>query len=85
MNYSHWWWAALAASPFVLFLAQIVYNVFFHPLRKFPGPRLAGATGLWRAYKEVILKETLAQELFDLHKKHGKSEVKHFILVSSLI
>lgn len=74
MSYSPWWWVALAASPFFLFFGEIVYNVFFHPLRRFPGPPLARATGLWRAYKEVILKETLARELFDLHKKYGKSD-----------
>ncbi|KAF6833647.1 hypothetical protein CPLU01_05368 [Colletotrichum plurivorum] len=50
---------------------QIVYNVFFHPLRKFPGPLLAGATPLWKAYQEVIKQETLAQELFILHEKYG--------------
>lgn len=63
-------WAWLAV-PFVFFFGRIVYNVFFHPLRKFPGPFMAGATSLWRTYKEVVKKETLAQELFDLHKKYG--------------
>lgn len=72
MFYITLWLWALAATPFLLFLSQILYNVFLHPLRKFPGPRIAGATSLWRAYKEVILKETLAQELFDLHRKHGR-------------
>lgn len=50
---------------------QVLYNVFFHPLRKFPGPLLAGATSGWKAYKEVIKRETLAQELFDLHRRYG--------------
>lgn len=63
-----WAWFVV---PAVFFLCRMVYNVFFHPLRNFPGPRLAGATSLWRTYKEVIKKETLAHELFDLHKKHG--------------
>lgn len=51
---------------------QVLYNVFFHPLRKFPGPWLAGATSGWKAYKEVIKGETLAQELFDLHRRYGE-------------
>lgn len=53
-------------------LWRICYNLFFHPLRKFPGPVLAGATSGWKAYKEVIKQETIAQELFDLHKRYGK-------------
>ena len=32
---------------------------------------MAGATSLWRTYKEVVKKETLAHELFDLHKQYG--------------
>ncbi|KAK8098078.1 uncharacterized protein PG998_013564 [Apiospora kogelbergensis] len=65
-----WLWATIAA-PIVLFLGRIVYNVFFHPLRNFPGPRMAGATGLWRAYKEVVLQQNVAQELLGLHKQYG--------------
>ena len=53
-------------------LYPIIYNVFFHPLRKFPGPRMAGATTWWKAYKEVYQKETLARSLFDLHEKYGE-------------
>ncbi|CAI7604649.1 unnamed protein product [Penicillium manginii] len=33
---------------------------------------MAGATSSWKAYKEVIKQETLAQELFDLHAKYGE-------------
>ncbi|KAF1933523.1 cytochrome P450 [Didymella exigua CBS 183.55] len=32
---------------------------------------MAGVTLLWRTYKEVVKKETPAQELFSLHKKYG--------------
>lgn len=35
---------------------------------------MAGATSAWRAYKEVIKQETLAQELFVLHEKYGKAK-----------
>ncbi|GAB7357362.1 hypothetical protein MBLNU459_g8308t1 [Dothideomycetes sp. NU459] len=56
----------------LLGLCKALYNIFFHPLRKFPGPLLAGATSGWKAYKEVIKQETLAQELFALHEKYGE-------------
>lgn len=64
--------SVLAAAVF-LGSCRIIYNVFFHPLRKFPGPWMAGATSSWKAYKEVIKQETLAQELFDLHAKYGET------------
>lgn len=60
------------AIPVLLVLGQVIYNVFFHPLRKFPGPAMAGATSLWKKYKEVIKQETMALELFDLHRRYGK-------------
>ncbi len=64
---------ALAAGLIGL-LGPIIYNVFFHPLRHFPGPRMAGATTWWKAYKEVFQQETLAKLLFGYHEKHGKIE-----------
>ncbi|KAI1329906.1 cytochrome P450 [Xylariaceae sp. FL0255] len=33
------------------YFARIVYNLYFHPLSKYPGPRLAASTNLWWAYK----------------------------------
>jgi hypothetical protein len=32
---------------------------------------MAGATSSWKAYKEVIKKESAVHELFGLHKKYG--------------
>lgn len=53
-------------------LCQTIYNVFFHPLRKFPGPALAGASSWWKVYKEVVKQETMANLLFDLHRQYGR-------------
>ena len=64
-----WVWVLAAL---LLGLTPIIYNVFLHPLRHFPGPRMAGATSWWRAYKEVFQQVTMAQLLFDLHQEYGK-------------
>ena len=48
---------------------QIVYNHFFHPLAKFPGPFWAGVTRLWSAWHHV--RETETPLLYELVKKHG--------------
>ncbi|KAJ0423592.1 cytochrome P450 [Aspergillus carlsbadensis] len=61
----------LLASLALRGLCLVVYNVWFHPLRQFPGPWMAGATSWWRAYREVIKHQDLAQELFGLHERYG--------------
>ena len=46
-----------------------MYNVYFHPLAKFPGPRLAGLSRLW--YCWYCLRGDLVYVLDDAHKKYG--------------
>ncbi|KAK8045350.1 flavonoid 3'-5'-hydroxylase [Apiospora rasikravindrae] len=48
---------------------QVVYNHFFHPLAKFPGPFWAGVTRLWLTYHNVKTDEVEVVQA--LHKKHG--------------
>ncbi|CAN9450796.1 unnamed protein product [Alternaria alternata] len=44
--------SAGATALFAYVLYAVTYNVYFHPLAKFPGPPLAGATTYWKAYIE---------------------------------
>ncbi|KAF2020312.1 cytochrome P450 [Aaosphaeria arxii CBS 175.79] len=52
-----WTWNGILRSVFSLtiayFVLQISYNLWFHPLRRFPGPFLARSTLLWRFYYSV--------------------------------
>lgn len=60
---------ALAAS--LAFVAlKIVYRLYFHPLRNFPGPKLAAATSLYAAYYDICT-PGLIKRLPELHKKYG--------------
>ncbi|KAK7178029.1 hypothetical protein DPSP01_014487 [Paraphaeosphaeria sporulosa] len=61
---------AILAVVVVKFLGTCVYNVYFHPLRKFPGPKLAAATGLVFFYK-MLCGEEVAYE-HAMHKKYGE-------------
>jgi hypothetical protein len=48
-----------------------ISNLYHHPLAKFPGPRLAAVTSLWRAYVEVVQAKSFCHALEDLHKVYG--------------
>jgi cytochrome P450 len=49
---------------------QVIYNHFFHPLRDYPGPFLAGVTRIWVAYHNYIEDETAV--CWELVKKYGQ-------------
>ncbi|KAK7532076.1 cytochrome P450 monooxygenase-like protein [Phyllosticta citribraziliensis] len=51
---------------------QALYNVYFHPLARFPGPRLAAATRYWKAWVECVQEKSFTHELEKLHARYGK-------------
>lgn len=53
------------------FVAQRVYSVYFGPLSKFPGPKLAAATLWYEFYYDVILQGNYTFKLKELHNKYG--------------
>lgn len=50
-------------------VTNIVYNAYFHPLSRIPGPFLAGVTELWRTTKYAS--GQWHQDILDLHRKYG--------------
>ncbi|KAJ5785080.1 uncharacterized protein N7503_010292 [Penicillium pulvis] len=57
------------SSLFCYFTAYVVYQRFFHPLAKYPGPFLACLTDLWQVHQFMTLKQPY--HLTELHEKHG--------------
>ena len=53
-------------------LLKVFYNLFFHPLARFPGPKLAAATHLYEFYWSVIRDGEFIWEIERLHKKYGE-------------
>ncbi len=49
----------VAAYAGALFSSMTVYRIFFHRLRKFPGPPVAAITKLWHVSKILDLKQYL--------------------------
>ncbi|KNG90313.1 benzoate 4-monooxygenase cytochrome P450 [Aspergillus nomiae NRRL 13137] len=53
------------------FTIQTVYRLFFHPLCKFPGPKLAAISHLYEFYYDVICNGSYLCKLEQLHQKYG--------------
>lgn len=52
-----------------------IYRLFFHPLAKFPGPKLAAATHLYEGYYDVVKKGRYIFEVGKMHEKYGKYDI----------
>lgn len=50
---------------------KIVYNIYFHPLSKFPGPIAAKATDWWQTYHELVKKDNMLDLYARLHEQYG--------------
>ncbi|KXH53894.1 cytochrome P-450 [Colletotrichum salicis] len=58
---------SLVFSAFVV--SRTIYNVYFHPLSRYPGPRLWAASRL--PWNTVNLQGNLAWKIRELHEKYG--------------
>jgi hypothetical protein len=61
--------SAVAGVCLLGLLGYIVYQCFFHPLAKYPGPFLASLTDIWQVYQFLTLRQPY--HLTELHEKYG--------------
>jgi hypothetical protein len=59
---------ALAISYLV---STSIYNLFFHPLRNFPGPKLAAATHIYEFYFDCLKGGKFMWEIQRMHEAYG--------------
>jgi hypothetical protein len=52
-----------------LFTSILCYRIFFHPLSKFPGPRLAAITKFWHIYQSRNSTNYLVMD--EMYQKYG--------------
>jgi hypothetical protein len=49
-----------------------IWRLYFHPLRKIPGPRLAAMTSWYEFYYDVICDGQYPKRITQLHKEFSK-------------
>jgi hypothetical protein len=62
---------ALIAAVLTWSLCSALYNVYLHPLARFPGPKLAAASKYWLFYQEFIRGISLSDIRDELHAQYG--------------
>ena len=67
---------------FLYSIALVVYRLYFSPLSKFPGPRLAAATYLFEGYYDVVKRGKYTFKIRDLHAEYGHFS-EHFTEVAT--
>lgn len=53
------------------YVGLVIWRLYFHPLSKYPGPRLAAATRWYEFYDDVIRGGVTSQRYPALHKRYG--------------
>ena len=69
-------WTLLSASFVVLSVASliiVVKRLYFHPLSKVPGPKLAATSGWYEFYYDIVRRGAYSHQVPDFHKKYGES------------
>jgi hypothetical protein len=69
---------------FILYrVLKVIYNLYLHPLAKFPGPKFAAATHFYEFYWSIIRDGEFIWEIERLHKKYGTLAIQSFVLALS--
>ena len=56
----------------VVIVTAAVYRLYFHPLAKFPGRKLAALTLWYEFYHDVVRRGKFAFEIEKMHQEYGK-------------
>ena len=64
---------AFIIAGFIFYLvANLLYRLYFHPLAKFPGPKIAAATHWYEFYYNWWLQGKYIFEIERLHQQYGQ-------------
>ena len=52
-------------------ISLVIHRLFFSPIAKFPGPKLAAVTSWYELYYDVVKKGKFLYEIEKMHDKYG--------------
>lgn len=64
--------AILAGIPLLYCFVIAFYRIHLHPLKNFPGPKLAAVTKLYRAWFQIVQDGGQLKQWNILHEQYGK-------------
>ncbi|KAL4908422.1 hypothetical protein BDW74DRAFT_175104 [Aspergillus multicolor] len=64
--------AYLAAGTVLYGVLLAIYRLTLHPLARFPGPKLAAATGWYEFYYNIVKMGTFIYKVDEMHKRYGR-------------
>ncbi|EED16388.1 cytochrome P450, putative [Talaromyces stipitatus ATCC 10500] len=62
---------AIAAAYLLYLVGLVVYRLYYSPLAKFPGPKLAAASKWYEFYYDVVKRGQFTFQIQRMHKKYG--------------
>ena len=65
--------AALLTTLYTLY--GLVYRLYFSPLAKFPGPKLAAATRWYEFYYDVVKRNRFSWQIQEMHDQYGRASL----------
>ncbi|KAJ5435127.1 Cytochrome P450 [Penicillium cf. griseofulvum] len=68
---SHFQSTSIFVSLSIGALITLIYRHWFHPLSQFPGPPLAGVSGLWQVWQDMIC-SNFPRSVTELHRKYSR-------------
>jgi len=64
--------ALLAGGLLVYYASLAIYRLYFSPLAKFPGPKLAALTLWFEFYYDVVKRGEYTWKIAEMHKQYGE-------------
>ncbi|KAF2971356.1 hypothetical protein GQX73_g2178 [Xylaria multiplex] len=64
-------WEPILVTIVLHFVSLAVYRLFWHPLARFPGPKLAAVTRYVEAYYDVVCNGQYEFKIAEMHEKYG--------------